>query len=133
VGAACRERRAAVVLQKSIREGFGLTVTEAMWKGTPVIGGRGGGIKHQISDGVNGFLASRVEEAAQRIVGLLRAPALRERLGTRGREAVREHILLRREAEQHLDLFAAFEPQFGVNRAALAALGPLPSSIEGDR
>jgi trehalose synthase len=107
---------------------LGLTVTEAMWKGTPVIGGRCGGIKHQITDGVNGFLVSSVEEAAQRIVELLRDPTLRERLGERGRETVRERFLLSREAEQYLDLFAAFEPQFGVNRAALAALGPLPSS-----
>jgi trehalose synthase len=121
------QRRAAVVLQKSIREGFGLTVTEAMWKGTPVIGGRCGGIKHQIVDGVNGFLVSSVEEAAQRIVELLQDPALRERLGRRGRDTVRERFLLSREAEQYLDLFAAFEPQFGVNRAALAALST-PSS-----
>ena len=48
------QRKAAVVLQKSIREGFGLTVAEAMWKGTPVIGGNVGGIRHQIAEGVNG-------------------------------------------------------------------------------
>ena len=58
------QRQAAVVLQKSIREGFGLTVAEAMWKGTPVIGGNAGGIRYQIEDGVNGFLVSSVEEAA---------------------------------------------------------------------
>jgi trehalose synthase len=55
------QRKAAVVLQKSIREGFGLTVTEAMWKGAAVIGGRTGGIAHQIEDGVNGFLVDSVE------------------------------------------------------------------------
>ena len=59
------QRRAAVVLQKSIREGFGLTVAEAMWKGTPVIGGKVGGIRHQIEDGVNGFLVESVEQAAE--------------------------------------------------------------------
>ena len=59
------QRKAAVVLQKSIREGFGLTVTEAMWKGAAVIGGRTGGIAHQIEDGVNGFLVDSVEEAAE--------------------------------------------------------------------
>jgi trehalose synthase len=62
------QRRAAVVLQKSLREGFGLTVAQAMWKGTPVIGGNVGGIRSQIEDGVNGFLVSSVEDAAHRIV-----------------------------------------------------------------
>src|SRR5256886_15015001 len=75
------QRRAAVVLQKSLREGFGLTVAEAMWKGTPVIGGNVGGIRYQIEDGVNGFLVSSVEEAAQRIVQILKDRKLREKLG----------------------------------------------------
>ena len=66
------QRRAAVVLQKSLREGFGLTVAEAMWKGTPVIGGNVGGIRYQIQDGVNGFLVDSVPEAAERIVQLLK-------------------------------------------------------------
>ena len=66
------QRKAAVVLQKSIREGFGLTVAEAMWKGTPVIGGHVGGIRHEIEDGVNGFLVSSIEEDAERIVLVLR-------------------------------------------------------------
>src|SRR5690606_18973489 len=65
------QRRAAVVLQKSIREGFGLTVTEAMWKKAVVIGGNVGGIKTQIEDGVSGFLVNTVEEAAARIVEVL--------------------------------------------------------------
>jgi trehalose synthase len=55
---------AAVVLQKSIREGLGLKVAEAMWKGTPVIGGNVGGIRYQIKDGINGFLVSSVEKTA---------------------------------------------------------------------
>ena len=59
------QTRAVVVLQKSLREGFGLTVAEAMWKATPVIGGNVGGIRYQIDDGVNGFLVSSVEEAAK--------------------------------------------------------------------
>ncbi|WP_198598604.1 glycosyltransferase [Salinibacter altiplanensis] len=53
------QRRAAVVLQKSLREGFGLTVTEAMWKGTAVIGGTVGGIRHQVKDGTNGAWSTR--------------------------------------------------------------------------
>ena len=75
------QRRAAVVLQKSLREGFGLTVTEAMWKGTAVIGGECGGIRHQIEDGRNGFLVSTVEEAAKRIAQLVGDESLRRRLG----------------------------------------------------
>ena len=70
------QRHAAVVLQKSMREGFGLTVTEAMWKGAAVIGGNVGGIRHQICDGENGFLVDSVDEAAERIVHLLRDPSL---------------------------------------------------------
>lgn len=103
------QRRAAVVLQKSIREGFGLTVTEAMWKGAAVIGGNVGGIRYQIKDGVNGFLVSDVEEAAERIVRLIKDADLRKRLGERARETVREKFLLTRYLEQYLDLFNSFE------------------------
>jgi trehalose synthase len=99
----------AVVLQKSIREGFGLTVTEAMWKGTPVIGGNVGGIRHQIEDGVNGFLVSSVEEAAQRIVQLINDEDLREQMGQKARETVRQRFLMIRLLEQHLDLLNSFE------------------------
>jgi trehalose synthase len=106
------QSRAAVVLQKSVREGFGLTVTEAMWAGTPVIGGNVGGIRCQIEDGVNGFLVSSVEEAAERIVRLLTNRELRERMGRRARETVRERFLLPRLLEQYLDLLNAFETNF---------------------
>ena len=106
------QRRAAVVLQKSLREGFGLTVSEAQWKGAAVIGGDCGGILHQIAHGMNGFLVDSVEAAAQRIVELLRDTALRQRLGAAGRETVRKRFLLPRLAEQYLDLAAAFEPTF---------------------
>src|SRR2546427_4093998 len=99
------QTRAAVVLQKSLREGFGLTVAEAMWKGTPVIGGNVGGIRYQVEDGVNGFLVSSVEEAAERIVRLLEERNLREEMGKRARETVREKFLLPRYVEQYLDLF----------------------------
>jgi len=114
--------RAAVILQKSVREGFGLTVTEAMWKGTAVIGGRCGGIKHQIEDGVNGVLVSSVDEAAAAMVKLLKDPALREKLGKAARETVKRHFLMSRELEQHLDLASAFEGCFTVNQQRLAQL-----------
>jgi trehalose synthase len=103
------QRRAAVVLQKSIREGFGLTVTEAMWKGTPVIGSKVGGIRHQIEDGRNGFLVSSVEETADRLLLLLKNPKLRKRMGEAARDTVKRRFLLPRYLEQYLDLFDSFE------------------------
>jgi trehalose synthase len=106
------QTRAAVVLQKSLREGFGLTVAEAMWKGTPVIGGNVGGIRYQIENGVNGFLVSSIEEAAECIVRLLKDEKLREAIGQKARETVREKFLLTRYVEQYLDLFAAFDKDF---------------------
>lgn len=106
------QRRAAVVLQKSLREGFGLTVAEAMWKGTPVIGGNVGGIRSQIEDGVNGFLVSSVEDAADRIVQLVKDGKLREQMGRKARQAVAGRFLLTRYLEQYLDLFGSFETVF---------------------
>ncbi len=106
------QRRAAVVMQKSIREGFGLTVSEAMWKGTPVIGGNVGGIRFQIDDGKNGFLVNSVEEAAARLVTLLKNPGLCEKMGREGREKVRKNFLLPRLLEQYLDLFRSYEPDW---------------------
>ena len=106
------QRRAAVIVQKSLREGFGLTVTEAMWKGTPVIGGNVGGIRHQISDGDNGFLVSSVAEAAARMVQLVGDEDLRRRMGARARESVRQRFLMTRLLEQYLDLFASFQVNF---------------------
>jgi trehalose synthase len=113
------QRRAAAVLQKSIREGFGLTVSEAMWKGTPVIGGRTGGIKHQIEDGVNGYLVDNVEQAAERIVQLVKDEALRIRLGERAKETVRARFLLTRLMEEWIELIDAFEPSFRLKGAPI--------------
>ena len=109
------QRRAAVVLQKSLREGFGLTVTEAMWKGSAVIGGNVGGIRHQIDDGENGFLVDSVDEAAERIVQLVQNPDLRERLGENARKTVQEHFLMPHMLERYLDLFGSFETIYRLN------------------
>jgi trehalose synthase len=103
------QSRAAVVLQKSIREGFGLTVSEAMWKGKAVIGGNTGGIRYQIDNGVNGFLVDSVEEAAEKIIWLIRNREKREEMGRKARETVRQKFLLTRLLEQYLDLFGSFE------------------------
>ena len=100
------QRRAAVVLQKSIREGFGLTVSEAMWKGAAVVGGNVGGIRRQIKDGENGFLVDTVDQAAQRIVELLTDQELGERLGANAKRTVRENFFLTRLMEDWIDLLA---------------------------
>jgi len=106
------QRKAAVVLQKSLSEGFGLTVAEALWKGTPVIGGDVGGIRFQIKDGVNGFLVNSVDEAAERIVELLSDAERNAEMGHAARETVRENFLLTRYLEQYLDLFNSFESNY---------------------
>ncbi|MGO9954247.1 MAG: glycosyltransferase [Dissulfurispiraceae bacterium] len=110
------QRTAAVVLQKSLREGFGLTVTEAMWKGAAVIGGNVGGIRHQIQNGVNGFLVDSVTEAADRIVQLLNDKKLRFRLGQKAMETVAKHFLLSRYLEQYLDLFNSFDTVYRLKK-----------------
>jgi len=94
-----------VVLQKSLREGFGLTVSEALWAGTPVIGGAVGGIPTQVTDGRNGYLVETVEDAAQRIVEIVEDPKLRARLGAAGRERVRRRFLLPRLLRDDLRLW----------------------------
>ncbi len=99
------QRAADVVLQKSLREGFGLTVSEGFWKGRPVIGGRCGGITLQIEEGVNGFLVDDVETAAKRTADLLRDPARATAMGAEGREHVRREFLSTRELEDWLRLF----------------------------
>jgi trehalose synthase len=114
------QRRAAVVLQKSLREGFGLTVAEAMWKGAAVIGGNVGGIKHQIEHGVSGYLVDNVEQTAEYIVRLVRDEPLRRRLGERARETVRERYLMTRLLEDWLDLVASFETVFRLKARANA-------------
>jgi trehalose synthase len=116
------QRKSAVILQKSLREGFGLTVTEAMWKGAAVVGGNCGGIKHQIQDGVNGLLASSVEEAAEAMVRILKDKSLKEKLGEAARETVKQRFLMSRELEQLIDLASAFEACFTANQQRLAQL-----------
>jgi trehalose synthase len=74
-----------------------------------VIGGNVGGIRYQIDDGKNGFLVSSIEEAAKRIVQVVRDKKLRQRLGKNAKEKVRKHFLLTRYLEQYLDLFNSFE------------------------
>jgi trehalose synthase len=96
---------ADVVVQKSTREGFGLVVTEAMWKRKPVIGGNVGGIPLQIIDGKTGFLVESVEECADRMLYLLENPAEAEKMGEAAHKHVRQHFLSTRYLADYLRLF----------------------------
>ncbi len=100
-----------VLMQKSTREGFGLTVTEGMWKGTPMIGGNVGGIRVQIDDGVSGYLVSSPEECADRLVELLQSTGLRTQIGNAARESVRRRFLLPRLALDYLKVAYAHAPR----------------------
>ena len=102
-------RGSVVLIQKSIREGFGLTVSEALWKRKPVIGSAVGGIKLQVIDGETGFLVHSVEGAANRISQLLRDRRLRERLGQNGYEHVRQNFLVTRHLKDYLLTVLALE------------------------
>ncbi|MEM3087858.1 MAG: glycosyltransferase, partial [Candidatus Bathyarchaeia archaeon] len=99
------QRASSVVLQKSLKEGFALTVSEALWKGVPVIGGNTGGIPLQIIDGVNGFLVNDVGEAADRINYLLKNPQIAREMGRRGKEHVRNNFLIVRELRDYFLMF----------------------------
>ena len=95
-----------MLIQKSTREGFGLTVSEAIWKGRPFIGGNVGGIPLQVEDGVSGFLVDSVEECAQRTLEILQRPRARaRRSAARGKEHVREHFLTPRYLRDYLRIF----------------------------
>jgi trehalose synthase len=98
-----------VVLQKSIREGFGLTVTEALWKGRPTVAGNVGGIPLQITDGESGFLVENSEDCAHRCVEILTDPELGKRLGRAGKEHARREFLSPRLLRDWTRLFGELE------------------------
>jgi trehalose synthase len=100
------QSQADVVIQKSTREGFGLTVSEALWKARPFIGGDVGGIPLQVKDGETGFLVSSPEECAQRSLEILREPELGKRLARAGKEHVRQHFLTPRLLRDWLRIFS---------------------------
>jgi trehalose synthase len=103
------QRMADVVVQKSLREGFGLTVSEALWKARPVVGGDAGGIKLQIRDGFDGYLVDDVESCARRVIDLLADPVGADAMGVQGREHVRENFLSTRELEDWLLLMVQMQ------------------------
>lgn len=97
-----------VVIQKSIKEGFALTVTEALWKGTPVVGGNVGGIPSQVIDGVTGYLINNPAECAKRVTHLLKNPELTRKLGRQGKERVRQNFLTTRHILDYIRLFKKY-------------------------
>jgi len=99
------QRATDVALLKSIREGFGMTVTEALWKEVPVVGGNVGGIPLQVIDGITGFLVNTVEEAAEKTLYLLRNPEEAKEMGKRGREHVLRNFLITKHLKDYLSLF----------------------------
>ena len=101
------QHAADIIIQKSTKEGFGLTVAEGMWKGKPVIGGFAGGITVQIIYGVTGYTVNSVEGCAFRIRHLLNNPALAKSMGENAREYVRENFLITRDLTEHLALMVS--------------------------
>lgn len=103
------QRAATIAIQKSLKEGFGLTVSEAMWKGKPVIGGAVGGIPLQIIHGITGFLVHSVEGTAFRIRQLLNNPEMAQKMGEKGREFVRKNFLITRQMRDYLSIWYSLE------------------------
>ncbi|MEX2300159.1 MAG: glycosyltransferase [Bryobacterales bacterium] len=103
------QRAADIVVQKSIREGFGLVVAEALWKGRPVIGGNVGGIRRQIIHGVTGYRVNTVEGLSWRLRELLGDPEKARRMGKLGKEQVRQNFLLPQYLKNWLLVFLSLE------------------------
>jgi trehalose synthase len=104
------QRHSAIVVQKSIQEGFGLTVAEAMWKSRAVVATAVGGIRDQVTDGETGVLLDDPRDLrgfGQAVRALLDDPVRRERLGRNARERVRQNFLVNRHARQYFELLAA--------------------------
>jgi trehalose synthase len=104
------QRGADVIVQKSLREGFALTVTEAMWKGKPVVGAAIGGIKLQVKDGITGFLVRSIEETAERIMFLLHNTDVANEMGEMGVQQVRKNFLITRHLHDYLRLLRIAAP-----------------------
>jgi trehalose synthase len=106
------QRLSNVVIQKSLREGFGLVVSEALWKGTPVVAGRAGGIPLQMADGVGGVLVDSVEECAAETVRLLRDRERARELGKSGQARVTQQFLIPRLVLNELELLHSLEARW---------------------
>lgn len=117
------QARADVVIQKSVREGFGLVVSEALWKGRPVVAGNVGGIPLQILYGRTGYLVNTTAECTNRVHYLLKHPNVANRMGAVGREHVREHFLITRYLRDYLSIFNSLAGHPSVNGAGPMHIG----------
>jgi trehalose synthase len=107
------QRHAAIVVQKSLHEGFGLTVTEAMWKGRPILASRVGGIQDQIVDGTHGLLVADPKDLkafGHALHRLLKDRSLAKRLGRNAQRRAVSHYLGTRQLIQYVELFAQIAP-----------------------
>jgi len=111
------QRGADIIIQKSLREGFGLTVTEGLWKGKPVIGGAVGGILAQIYDSFNGYVVHSTEGLAYWIRFLLSRPELRRRMGENGKKLVQQNFLITQHLRNYLMLMHAVTDRWNSTRA----------------
>ena len=107
------QRMSEVVLQKSIKEGFALTVSEALWKGTPVVAGNVGGIPNQIVEGKNGHLVTSVGECAEKTVSLLNNKKTRRRMGEFAKKYVRDNFLITRHLRDYIRLLNQVNKRYG--------------------
>ncbi|HEY8740986.1 MAG TPA: glycosyltransferase [Candidatus Dormibacteraeota bacterium] len=123
------QRASEVVIQKSLREGFGLTVAEALWKQRPVVAGNVGGIPLQVQDGVSGFLVDNVDDCAARVLQLLEEPELAEAMGRAGQEHVRRNFLITRYLRDYLRIFRRQEYHL-VERRQQPRGAPVPEAAE---
>lgn len=103
------QRASDVAVLKSIREGFGLSVAEALWKKVPVVASSAGGIKLQVIDGVTGFIVSTVQELAEKVLYLLKHPEEARRMGANGAEHVRRNFLITRHLKDYLKLISSLK------------------------
>jgi trehalose synthase len=118
-----------VVVQKSIREGFGLGVSETMWKGTPVVANRSGGIPLQMQDGAGGFLVDDTEECARRVLFLLHNRDEARRRGLAGRERVRQRFLITRLLADELRLLTSLASAGGIPAPSASAIPDTAASL----
>jgi trehalose synthase len=99
------QRASDVIIQKSLREGFGLVITEALWKGKPVVAANVGGIPLQVDNRRTGFLVGNISECAERVIHLLEDSEIANKMGTSGKEYVRKNFLITRLLKDYLNLF----------------------------
>ncbi|GAI98846.1 unnamed protein product, partial [marine sediment metagenome] len=106
------QRASDVIIQKSLREGFGLVITEALWKGKPVVAANVGGIPLQVDNRRTGYLVGDISECAERVIHLLKDSEIANKMGASGKEYVRKNFLITRLLKDYLNLFNSFQNKY---------------------